>query len=69
MLYIYAKVNINEEIYSKNVKDLHDFEVYTRDVSGRKKITYFKFKFEHDAKVDHNTDYLFIQDKIFYHLD
>ena len=65
----YAKVDIDEEIYCKNVKDLQDFEIFTINVNRRKKITAFKFKIEHDVIIDRNSDYLFIQDKIFYYLD
>jgi hypothetical protein len=65
----YAEVNIDEEIYCNSVINTKDFEIFTKNVNGRNKITGFKFKFKYDAKVDRKTNYLFIQDKIFHYLD
>ena len=65
-----AKVDIDEEIYCKSVMEHgNDFEVFTEDENARKKITGFRFKFQHDGIIDKNTDYLFKQKEIFYYLD
>jgi hypothetical protein len=44
MPYYYAEVVIDEQIYCNKVKNSKDFKIFTIEVSGRKKITGFKFK-------------------------
>jgi hypothetical protein len=38
----YAEVNIDEEIYCNSVTNSNNFERFTTNINGRKKITGFK---------------------------
>ncbi len=69
----YAEVSFDEELYCKSVNNSNssDFKIITTNLNGRHKITGFKFKFEHDNKIDinYNSDYFFLHRVVLHYLD
>ena len=68
----YAEVNIDEEIYCNSVTNSNNFEIYTTNVNGRKKITGFKFKFKYDEEIDFDKkifDYTLLNKYVLYYFD
>jgi hypothetical protein len=71
MPYYYAEVVIDEQIYCNKVKNSKDFKIFTIEVSGRKKITGFKFKFKFDKEIDYNKnfDYMLLNRYVLHYFD
>ena len=67
----YAEVNIDEEIYCNSVINTKDFEIFTENVNGRKKITGFKFKFKYNEEIafNKNFDHTLLKKIILHYLD
>jgi hypothetical protein len=67
----YAEVNVDEEIYCNSVTNINDFEIFTENINGRKKIIGFKFKFKFDQEIgiNKNFDYTLLSKLILHYLD
>ena len=68
----YAGVNIDEEIYCNSVTNSNNFEIFTTNVNGRKKITGFKFKFKYDEEIDFDKkifDYALLNRYVLHYFD